>query len=158
MLLKHKNTGELLEANIELLSKSDYTKIEKSTEFTFDWSVEQKYDIYKIYLLDAEDNILGLMSLIDIPREQRIHLNLIEVSKTNRGQQKQIENIAGCLIAFACRLAFARAYDGFVSLQAKTKLITLYQTRYGFRQYGNFLAIDQDDAKTLIKKYLSDEK
>lgn len=158
MLLERKNTGELLEAIIELLAKSDYTKVDKSSEFEFNWRLEHVHDIYKIYLIDEDDKILGLMSLTDIPREQRIHLNLIEVSRTNRGKHKALENIAGCLIAFACRLAFKRTYDGFVSLEAKTQLIALYQDRYGFRQYGNFLAIDQDDAKALINKYLSDEK
>ena len=64
------------------------------------------------------------MSLIDYPEEYRIHLNLIEIQSKNQGKNKKIDRIAGCLIAFACELSFARGYYGFVSLQPKTRLIT----------------------------------
>jgi len=97
------------------------------------------------------------MSLIDYPEEYRIHLNLIEVSSSNIGKSKKIENIAGCLIAFACQLAFMRGYAGFVSLQPKTRLISLYQNKYGFRQYGRLLAVEQSSARLLINNYLDYE-
>ena len=54
------------------------------------------------------------MSLVDYPDEYRIHINLIEIGKDNRGKQKEIEHIAGCLIAFACQIAFDKNYFGFV--------------------------------------------
>ena len=98
------------------------------------------------------------MSLIDYPDEYRIHLNLIEVEKRNQGQKKEIENIVGCLIAFACQIAFDRDYLGFVSLQPKTRLVDLYQDRYGFRQYGRLLAVEQQSSMALIDKYLNDEQ
>jgi hypothetical protein len=72
----------------------------------------------------------------------------------NKGRTKEIDYIAGCLLAFACELAFERGYFGFVSLQPKTQLIDLYQNRYGFPQYGRLLAVEQASAKQLIDKYL----
>ena len=97
------------------------------------------------------------MSVIDYPEEYRIHLNLIEISSSTIGKSKKIENIAGCLIAFACQLAFIRGYAGFVSLQPKTRLIALYQDKYGFRQYGRLLAVEQNSSRLLINNYLDYE-
>lgn len=157
MLLRNKNTGETLRALIAKVLKSDYRRIESSQQYTFSWSEEKENDVYKIYLKGENDEILGLMSLIDYPDEYRIHLNLIEVEKRNQGKNKKIENIVGCLIAFACQIAFDKDYFGFVSLQPKTRLIDLYQDRYGFRQYGRLLAVEQQSSMTLINKYLDDE-
>lgn len=156
MPLRHKPSGETLQSIIEKVVHSDYKKISKSKQYLFDWSKEN--DVYKIFLKDQEDKILGLLSLIDRPDEYRVHLNLIEVGLDNRGKEKKIEHIAGCLIAFACQIAFDSGYFGFVSLQPKTKLITLYQNQYGFRQYGRLMAVELQASMNLINKYLNDEE
>ncbi|MCB9304831.1 MAG: hypothetical protein H6566_29735 [Lewinellaceae bacterium] len=158
MPLQDKKSGKALHSAIEGVVSSDYIWIGKSKEFNFDWGLERSNEVYKIFLVDKDDEILGLMSLIDYPGEYRIHLNLIEVGKSNRGKSKSVENIAGCLIAFACHIAFDRDYFGFVSLQPKTQLMELYQEKYGFRQYGRLLAVEQESSKALIDKYLNDEE
>lgn len=153
MLLSDKNTGKSLKSVIEKIEEIDYDEIRKSKEYIFNWQEESENEVYKIFLEEDESEILGLISLIDYPSEYRIHLNLIEVGLKNRGRNKRIENIAGCLIAFACQLAFERDYFGFVSLKPKTKLVDLYQNVYGFRRYGILLAVEQESSRKLIKKY-----
>ena len=157
MPLKDKETGEILRSSIEEVIESDYDWLDSSKEFSFDWKEEKQNEVYKIYILGKNKEILGMLSIIDYPEDYRIHLNLIEIGISNIGRNKTIENIAGCLIAFACKLAFMRGYFGFVSLQPKTRLIDLYQDKYGFRQYGRLLAVEQGSARRLIKKYLTDE-
>ncbi len=157
MPLRNIKTGESLRSAIEAVLQSDFKLIAKSKEFDFDWEVEKENELYKIFLVNAEDEILGIMSLIDIPEEYRIHLNLIEIGKSNRGKGKVIDLIAGSLLAFGCRLSFARGYFGFLSLHPKTKLIELYQNKYGFRQYGRLLAVEEEASKALIQKYLPNE-
>ncbi|MEM9885258.1 MAG: hypothetical protein AAF849_05140 [Bacteroidota bacterium] len=157
-MLIEKETGKTLQSIIEKVANLDYNWIEQSKQFKFDWKREKENEVYKIYLIDEEEEILGLMSLIDHPEEYRIHLNLIEVGAKNRGVDKEIEHVAGCLIGFACKVAFDKDYFGFVSLQPKTRLIDLYQDKYGFRQYGRLLAVEQASSRALIDKYLTDEE
>lgn len=157
MKLKGVSSGKFLPANIEEINEEDQKWIKKSREFSFDWSTEKDYEIYKIYLFEDDRNILGVMSLIDRPDEYRIHLNLLEVSKSNQGGIKEIDYIAGCLIAFAVENAFKRGYYGFVSLEPKTVLIDHYRQKYGFRQYGRYLGIEGTGSQLLIDKYLGDE-
>lgn len=158
MSLVDRSSGESLVSSITEAVDSDYKWIKKSTKFKFDWKVETNNEVYKIYLLDDSEEILGLMSLIDHPDEMRIHLNLIETASNQRGGLKTIENIAGCLIAFGCQVAFDRGYFGFLSLQPKSELIELYQNNYGFRQFGRLLAVEGQSAQLLIRKFLIDEE
>ncbi len=158
MPLQDSSSGRALASAIEEVSKSDHRWIASSLDFRFDWEQERGNEVYKISLLNEKYEVLGLISLIDVPNEYRIHLNVIETSDRHRGRKKTIENIAGCLIAFSCKLAFERQYDGFVSLQPKTKLNDYYQGEYGFRQYGRLLAVEQELSRKLILEYLSDEE
>lgn len=157
MKLLDKKTGNYIEASIEDVSEKDYVDIAKDKGFSFDWNTEKEYEVYKIFLTEQENSILGLVSLIDIPHEFRIHLNLLEIRIEHQGKNKQIDLIAGCLIAFAGENAIKRGYFGFVSLMPKTQLIDLYQDKYGFRQYGRYLAIEGVASQKLIEKYLDDE-
>lgn len=157
MKVIHKESGDAYEAIIKEMLPSDYIDVKKGKGFVFNWEGESANEVYKIFLKEEEGQILGLISIIDYPEEFRIHINLVEVSTVNVGKIKKLENIAGCLIAFACTLAFKRGYGGFVSLLPKTKLIALYQEKYGFRQYGRLLAVEFESSKNLIDKYIGDE-
>jgi hypothetical protein len=157
MKITRKVSGELIAVVIGELTATDIAKIRRNKEFIFDWELEQSTELCKLYLKDDESQILGLLSLKDYPEELRIHINLIEVIKSQVGKTRTLDHIAGCLIAYACALAFSRGYEGFVSLQPKTRLIDLYQDKYGFRQYGRLLAVEYEISKQLIDKYIGDE-
>ncbi len=157
MKLTEVASGEKLDARVDRLSEKDHKWVSKSSEFTFDWTTEASFEVYKIFLLEDELNILGMMSLIDRPDEYRIHLNLLEVSKANQGRNKRFGQIAGCLIASAVEKSFKRGYFGFVSLEPKTLLISHYCNKYGFQQYGRYLGIEGPSSQLLLEKYLGDE-
>lgn len=150
-------SGELVEVVIGVMTPPDFVSVRRNTGFIFEWELEQAYEVYKLHLKDDESQIFGLLSVKDYPEELRIHISLIEVIKSQVGKTKTLDRIAGCLIAYACALAFKRGYEGFVSLQPKTRLIDLYQDKYGFRQYGRLLAVEYESSKHLIDKYIGNE-
>lgn len=156
LLILNTATGEFLEASIDELL--DFEELNDLKGFDFDWQKQLDYEVYKIALVEQPDQILGLMSCIDIPQELRVHVNLVEVNSSDVGKLKKLDRIAGCLIAHACSLAFKRGYGGFVSLMPKTKLIDLYQEKYGFRQFGRMLAVQFEASAELIKNYIGDEE
>ena len=156
MILINLETNEELVGIIGKISKEEIVELKGNKNFTFDWSIEKDKKVYKISVKDKK-TILGLMSLIDYPNEIRIHLNLLESRKDQRGKSKKIANIVGCLIAFACRESFKKGYGGFVSLIPKTELITYYKN-YGFVEAGVLLAIWEENSRKLITKYFRDEE
>ena len=117
---------------------------------------EKEHIVYKIRL-ELENEILGLISLQDIPKEFRIHIRLIEVNERDVGKDKRYSNIAGCLIAFSCQLAFEYDYEGFVSLYSKTELEEHYIKQFGFEKFGKNLFVELQASQRLIDKYLNDE-
>ncbi len=156
MKVLHKKTNEFHEAVIELVKDEDWEIIEKSGEFVFNWRKEKDYIVHKIRL-QIEDKILGLISVEAIPKEYRLHIHLIESSNLNKGRAKVYDNIAGCLIAHTCEIAFEKNYDGFVSLKPKSEIINLYKDKYGFAEMGQFLFTELENSERLIEKYLRDE-
>ena len=104
MYLIHKTTREKRLFDIKPIAGSVLKKVTKKS-FSFDWLEETTHDIFALYLQN-EKKIVGLMALKDVPDELRMEIVLLESSKENVGEHKEYERIAGCLIAFACRLAF----------------------------------------------------
>ncbi len=156
MYIINKNTGIKRKIVIEQLNQTDILALKNHEQFTFEWNLEGENDVYKLRLKEQEE-ILGLLSIMDYPKEFRVHINLVESAKQHRGKHKVYEHIPGCLIAFACRLAFIKGYDGFVSLVPKTALINYYHQTYGFLIFGNQMAVYGMSANFIIKKYLGDE-
>lgn len=157
MRIYQKRTGEILEAVIELIEKQDWKIIKDSNQFEFKWEKEKEYIIYKLRL-SLSKNILGLISMEDVPKELRIHIRLIEISKNNIGKNKEYDHIAGCLLAHICNLSLNKDnYEGFVSLEPKTEIINLYKEKYGFRKFGLYLFSSLENSEHLVKKYLSNE-
>lgn len=156
MKIINTRTNKAYIGEIEKVKKSDVQKLKGNKNFSFDWSLEAEKDVYKVKR-EGENEILGLMSISDIPKEKRIHINLIEASKENVGKGKKFKNITGNLLAFACKMAFQKGYDGFVSLLPKSKIVAVY-IGYGFKAFGKNLAIFMKTAKNLKSKYLGDEE
>lgn len=155
MKLIIQKTKEEFEAEIIEANDDDFLAIKKSGQFGFNWNEERQYQVFKIVKIGEENPVIhGLISLVDISNEMRIHISLIEISNDNKGKNKKIDRVAGCLLAFATGLAFEKGYEGFTSLVPKTKLIGLYVNKYGFSQHGMQLAIEKQDAIQLIQKYL----
>ncbi|CAL1518809.1 hypothetical protein [Chitinophaga sp. MM2321] len=155
MRVLHIAAGKYQEASVSLLQKGEWTGTLKK-RFDFDWEKEEQYEVYKI-TVTGDNSIQGLMSLLTIAPELRLEIRLLESARENIGSAKVYDRIAGCLIAFACKLAFKRGFGGFVSLVPKTELIAHYIAKYNFFPQGKHLAIDGDASFTLITEYLEND-
>src|SRR5690349_8840115 len=83
---------------------SDVKSLTRKRYF-FDWKLLIfSATIYKLQIENEED-ILGVMALIDHPAEKRIEIKLLACSIENMGKNKKYDKIAGCLIAYACNLS-----------------------------------------------------
>lgn len=165
MFLKYLVTGEVSEAVIEPVNDKDFTIIKKSKKSfnKFDWNKHQKQEVFKIRL-KSDETILGLICLIDHTDKatNAIEIDLLELSSENVGLKKKFDNIAGCLIAFACTESFKRGHDGFVFLKPKTNLRKHYNSKYGFQHIPviseerpeGLMILDESASRRLIQKYL----
>jgi hypothetical protein len=155
MRVLHVASGNYKEARITLLRKMELTDAAKR-RFDFDWEREVAFETFKITFIN-DDYILGLMSIQINAAERRFEIRLLELSRENRGDFKAYDRLAGCLIAFACKLSFKDGFNGFVSLIPKTALISHYIRRYFFSPMGMQLYVEGENSIALITEYLEND-
>lgn len=147
------SSGISKKAVISLVEPADFTCLTR-TRYFFTWkSLKQKATIYKLQIEDEED-ILGVMALVDYPTEKRIEIKLLANSIENQGKNKKYDRIAGCLITYACRLSIKKYMeDACVSLIPKTELLHHYKQKY-YMIYGGWqLYLEGEALLKLIKEF-----
>lgn len=148
-------SGDSFETEVSLLKKQELKDVTKNKGWNFSWRSElaqNDREVYKLTIVSNPHIIQGLASLSIKP--DHVYLNLLESAPFNIGKSKLYEGVAGNLVAFACKLSFQRGGQGFVSFQAKTKLINHYVKTLGAYHFGGHLiVIDSIAAQKLIDKY-----
>lgn len=143
--------------NTEIIPVIESVKGITKKDWVFDWKKEiedESREVYKLVIVNNEKISQGLVSITD--NNDHIFMNLIESAKFNKGKNKLYEGIPGNLVAFACRLAFEKGYDGVVSFIAKTKLVNHYKTSLGATIFhGDQMFIDTPAALKLIRQYFN---
>lgn len=156
MALVEIKTRARREVKITILEDDDYKMLTKK-RYHFLWkSFRNRMDVavYKLQL-SGDDDILGVMALIEVPDESRIEINLLACSKENVGKNKAYGGIAGHLIAYACSQAVKRyGRDACVSLVPKTRLKNHYIRKYGMLDAGWQLFLEGKALNDIILKYL----
>ncbi|MBN8702736.1 MAG: N-acetyltransferase [Bacteroidetes bacterium] len=146
--------GQKIVVEIKPVEGIDYKLISKS-KFFFNWETEKKRSVFKLTKLNSEE-ILGLISLIVIKKEKRIEINLLSVSKENRGRKQKYKGIAGALIAYASREAIKLfGHEACVSLTPKTELKAHYINKYQMLDAGRQVFLEGRFLTNIIKEYLS---
>jgi len=134
---------------------SDDLKVLTTKRYYFSWkkiSLEAK--LYKLCIA-GQDDILGVIALVDIPEEMRIEIRLLACSKENVGKNKLYNHIAGCLIVFTCREAVKNYGDkACVSLLPKTILKEHYKEKYKMQEAGQQLYLEGESLIVLIYQYI----
>jgi len=150
-------TGEIFHTEITKVTAKQNRQIKKA-DWLLDWHLELKEknrDIYKLTTLHNPTVIYGLISISD--NHDHIFMNLIENAKFNKGEKKLYKGVAGNLVAFACKTAFEKNYDGVVAFVAKTQLIEHYKLTLGAKTFAvNRMFIDTRESFSLVKQYFKD--
>jgi hypothetical protein len=68
--------------------------------------------------------------------EGYVYVHLAESAPINFGPDKKHEGVGGNLFAYACKRSWDTGNEGFVSFQAKTKLIAYYEKVLGAVRNG----------------------
>ena len=163
-------TGEKVDALIRVGEKSEIPSLHE--EWYFDLAKQlRKLPNATGYILIKEEtpNIVEGCMIFQLVEKIKPVMAYIEVAPHNKPDQKQHENVAGCLIAYACKLSFIKGigiYQGILNLRVgeerkedEQKLISLYKTKYHAVQIGDtsFLDISDEGAEKLINKYLAQQ-
>jgi hypothetical protein len=139
--------------DIRPMENDDFKKL-NIKRYSFNWKkLKNGNAIYKLTLTDNDD-ILGLIALMDYPAEERTEIKLLAIAEENIGKNKQYERIAGCMIAFAGLMA-VRKFKNYpaLSLIPKTELKQHYIHKYGMIDAGWQLYLEDAPLLRLINEY-----
>jgi hypothetical protein len=150
-------TGDSFVTEVSVVTLADLKKITQKNGWQFDWKYEFKQpqrEVYKLTIVNNQRIIQGLIG-IEI-KSDHVYMHLVESAPFNKGKTKMYNGVPGNLVAFACKLAFQRGFEGNVSFLSKTQLIQHYTDSLGARHIGGrIMVIDTIAALKLIDKYFS---
>ena len=144
-------SGDSFQTEVSTFTTKDLKQSTKKNGWKFNWKQEltnNNREVYKLTIVNNPDIIQGLISFTI--KTDHIYMDLIESAPFNLGRNKIYEGVAGNLVAFACKVAFQRGFDGFLSFTAKTKLIEHYEKSLGAYHFGNHLMILETKASTIL--------
>lgn len=134
----------------------------------FDFNKHSKKKGYQTYLLFSEENFNKIEGCLTFEMKNKIepYMAFVEIAPHNKGEFKEYENVAGCLIAFACRLSFVHGkndFEGYLAFDVleehkedEIKLMTIYSQKYNaLRISETTMLIVPEGSKKLIDEFLN---
>ncbi|PIF30793.1 hypothetical protein CLU81_1243 [Flavobacterium sp. 9] len=122
-------------------------------------------ETYVLVSEETPDIIEGCL-IFEMKKKVEPYMAYIEIAPHNKGLNKKYEKVAGCLIAFACRLSFIRAkepYTGYLVFDVleedkadEEKLMAVYSKKYKALRYGETtMIIPPVGGEKLITEFLN---
>lgn len=135
----------------------------------FDFNKHSKKKDFKTYVLVSEETSEKIEGCLTFHMRDKVepYMAYVEIAPHNRGDVKEYDNVAGCLIAFACRLSFINGegdFEGYLAFDVleedkedETKLMALYSTKYSAFRIGETttMLIPPVGSKKLIDEFLT---
>lgn len=157
MSIEDRVSGKQFIASVQPASEKDLKRLFKKDGWKFKWKQEYKMPCRQVIklVINGDSEIQGLLSLEVKESGNFIEMHLIENAPHNYGRSKRFLNVAGNLVAFACKMSLDLGFDGYVTLIAKTKLIHHYENTLGARlaSRNNRMIIYPAEAKKLVDLY-----
>jgi hypothetical protein len=134
----------------------------------FNFKKHSKKPGFQTYVLVTEGtpNIIEGCLIFQLRNTVEPYMAYVELAPHNKGKMKTYDHVAGCLIAFACRLSFISGVGHFKgwlafdvmeeSKEDEMKLMAVYCTNYGALKWGETtMVISPEIGEKLINKYLN---
>jgi hypothetical protein len=119
--------------------------------FDFENFYSQGIMVYKICKEGESDLIQGLVAFT--PSLGILDCYNMEMNNINKRGSSLYTGLGKCMIALCCKISFDLGFDGFITFEAKNRLIPYYE-RYGAKSTGFLrMAIDSIAAQKLVDFY-----
>ena len=152
-----RETRENILATAEPAMRGDLIGL-KGKRWHFNWS-----DIFRsseiVYKITLGGQIQGLIAFSEDPDKQAVQAVNVEVAPHNFGSKSQGYAVGSTLFALAAKHSIGWGWDGYVFLEAKTKLIPYYAAKLGARltMPPKGMSLDEIQASALVDRYIVKE-
>jgi len=163
--IRTKKGGIWTDALITQGAKLKLPDIQMGWRFDFAKHSKGKNTFTYVLVTKLNPDVIQGCLIYKMLNNQEPYMAYLEVAPHNKGSMKEFQDIAGCLIAFACRLSFKLGEDDFKGWLAfdvleerkedEIKLMKLYSSKYGAKRFGETtMLIEPEEGEKLIAKFL----
>ena len=163
-----------IEGNVLVDAKISDSKLVKvslpsvTDGWRFNFNKHAKKKGFETYVLVTEETSEKIEGCLTFEMKDKVepYMAYVEIAPHNKGEVKEYENVAGCLIAFACRLSFIRGegdFEGYLAFDVmeedkedETKLMAVYSIKYNARRIDDTtMIIPPEGGQKLIDEFLN---
>ncbi|MFN0082835.1 MAG: hypothetical protein ACKVOM_09985 [Ferruginibacter sp.] len=132
----------------------DITEIKRyKKEFIFDFVALKKKGlfVYKICKSNKGNILQGMVCFT--PNMEILDCYNMELNNFNKRGSSLYNGVGKCMVALCCKISFDLGFEGFITFEAKSKLVPYYE-RLGAKRISYIrMAIDSKVAKKLVAIY-----
>jgi hypothetical protein len=170
MKVKILNTNENIFVGAEIIDTAQNKIVLPSiTEaWRFNFKKHSKVKEFKTFALICEETPKIIEGCLIFKMKDTIepYMAFIEIAPHNKSENRKYDKVAGCLIAFACRLSFIHGegdYKGWLAFDVleehkenEIKLMSLYSQKYNALKFGETktMLIPPEGGEKLINEFL----
>jgi hypothetical protein len=167
--IRHRESGELVNAIIRRAVPRQMPSLHDGWRFNFDRHSRPAHTYaYLLVLEDSPEVIQGALIFQLLDGGVLPYMAYVETAPHNKGNQREYDEIAGCLIAHAFTLTFIYGRDPYQGQlffdvleenpEDQERLVQLYREKYGALRLGETrLLIIDDFGEVLVARYLERE-
>lgn len=160
------NDNQIIDAQIKQSSSFILPSITDGWQFNFKRHVKKAGNQTFVLVCDESPNSIEGCLTFQLRGAVEPYMCYIEIAPKNKGKTKLYDKVAGCLIAYACRLSFLNGLEHFKGWltfdvmeedkQDEIKLMAIYCQKYGALKWGKTtMVISPEIGEQLIDKFLS---
>jgi len=157
---------QLIDALIRKGSKSEMPSIQDGWRFNFVKHIRLANSEAYVLVKDDSPKVVEGCMIYQAMENGIQYMAFVEVAPHNRLPRKDYDFVAGCLIAFACRLSIIRGENhnkGWLTFDVheetekdKIKLMAMYSQKYNaLRMDDTTMLISPENGELLIEEYLN---
>jgi hypothetical protein len=144
-------TGEKYNAVATRITAVEIRKHKAYFIFNFSDLISKDFLVYKICKEGEPNILLGIVSFL--PDKGILNCGNMEISNINKRGKPIYNHIGKCMIALCCKISFDLGNDGYITFEAKNRLMPYYK-RYGADFIGGLrMVIRTAAAKKLVANY-----
>ena len=157
-------SGELIKATIKSGLSKKLPSIQEGWRFNFNKHINKPNSKGFIIVKEETPEIIEGCLIFQMKEGIIPYMSFIEVAPHNFGNKKDYDYVAGCLIAYACKLSYIHGkqhHNGALTFDVKEenevdekKFKAIYCAKYGATEIFGRMEIFGENSENLIKKYL----
>jgi len=159
--------NSLVDATIVDAFKQKLALPSKADDWRFDFKKHAKQKEFKTFVLVCDETPILIEGCLIFKMKDKMepYMSFIEIAPHNKVSERKYENIAACLIAFACRLSFIHGtgdFKGWLAFDVleenkddEIKLMAVYSKKYNAKRFGKTtMLLSPEDGENLINTFL----